>query len=149
MKPAPFKYVAASSLDHALSLKAEHGDEARFLAGGQSLIPAMNFRLARPAVLIDINGLAALAGIDRVADHEIRVGAVTRYRALERDGDFLKACPLIADALPHIAHPAIRNRGTIGGNLSHADPASELPAISVAMQARMHIKSASGEREVA
>jgi 6-hydroxypseudooxynicotine dehydrogenase subunit alpha len=149
MKPAPFKYVAASSLDHALSLKAEHGDEARFLAGGQSLIPAMNFRLARPAVLIDINGLAALAGIDRVADHEIRVGAVTRYRALERDGDFLKACPLIADALPHIAHPAIRNRGTIGGNLSHADPASELPAVALATQARMRVRSARGERELA
>src|SRR5262245_37454804 len=123
MKPAPFKYIAASSLEEALSLKAEHGDEARFLAGGQSLIPAMNFRLARPAILIDINGLAELAGVDRKAGdkagNEIRVGAVTRYRALERDGDFLKACPLFADALPHIAHPQIRNRGTVGGNLSH------------------------------
>jgi carbon-monoxide dehydrogenase medium subunit len=149
MKPAPFRYFAASSLDHALSLKAEHGDEARFLAGGQSLIPAMNFRLARPAVLIDINGLAELAGIDRIRDNEIRIGAVTRYRALERDGDFLKACPLFADALPQIAHPQIRNRGTIGGNLSHADPASELPAVALAMRARMRMKSARGEREVA
>jgi len=148
MKPAPFDYVLATSLDHALSLKAEHGDEARFLAGGQSLIPAMNFRLARPEVLIDINHVPELAGVDRSGD-EIRLGAMTRYRALERDGDFLKSCPLCADALPHIAHPQIRNRGTVGGNLSHADPASELPAVAVAMQARMRIKSARGERELA
>src|SRR5215467_6621619 len=112
MKPAPFKYIAASSLDHALALKAEHGDDARFLAGGQSLIPAMNFRLARPAVLIDINGLTDIAGVTGSPGSEIRIGAVTRYRALERAGDFLKVCPLFADALPHIAHPAIRNRGT-------------------------------------
>jgi CO/xanthine dehydrogenase FAD-binding subunit len=149
MKPAPFKYVVASSLDHALSLKAEYGDEARFLAGGQSLIPAMNFRLARPAVLIDINGLGELAGVSRSQGKGIRVGALTRYSALERNGDFLKTCPLFADALPHIAHPQIRNRGTIGGNLSHADPASELPAVATAMAARMRIKSAGNEREVA
>lgn len=148
MKPAPFKYVAASSLEHALSLKSEHGDEARFLAGGQSLIPTMNFRLARPSVLIDINGLTDLAGVGRSEPGDVRVGALTRYRDLERNSDFLKACPLFADALPHIAHPQIRNRGTIGGNLSHADPASELPALAVAMQARMRIKSSTGEREV-
>ena len=147
MKPAPFDYVLATSLDHALSLKAEHGDEARFLAGGQSLIPAMNFRLARPAMLIDINRVPELTGIAR-SDKDIRLGAMTRYRTLERDGDFLKTCPLFADALPHIAHPQIRNRGTVGGNLSHADPASELPAIAMAMHARMRIKSARGEREL-
>ncbi|MCA1457838.1 xanthine dehydrogenase family protein subunit M [Bradyrhizobium sp. BRP22] len=147
MKPAPFKYIAASSLDHALSLKAEHGDEARFLAGGQSLVPAMNFRLARPAVVIDINGLDDLAGIDH--GPTIRVGALTRYCALEQDNGFLRSCPLFADALPHIAHPQIRNRGTIGGNLSHADPASELPAVAVAMEARMRLKSAGGERQLA
>jgi CO/xanthine dehydrogenase FAD-binding subunit len=147
MKPAPFEYVLATSLDHALRLKAEHGDEARFLAGGQSLIPAMNFRLARPAVLIDINHVPELAGVDR-SGNEIRLGAMTRYRALERDVDFLKACQLFADALPHIAHPQIRNRGTVGGNLSHADPASELPAIAIAMGARMRIKSSRGEREL-
>jgi CO/xanthine dehydrogenase FAD-binding subunit len=148
MKPAPFKYVKASSLAQALSLKAEHGDDARFLAGGQSLIPAMNFRLARPSVLIDINGLSELAGCSGADGGQVRLGALTRYRALERDGDFLKACPLFADALPHIAHPQIRNRGTVGGNLSHADPASELPAVAVAMGARLHLQSASGEREV-
>jgi CO/xanthine dehydrogenase FAD-binding subunit len=149
MKPAPFKYVAASSLEQSLALKAQYGDDARFLAGGQSLIPAMNFRLARPEVLIDINGLAELAGVDTSQAGEIRIGALTRYRALERDEDFLKACPLFADALPHIAHPQIRNRGTIGGNLSHADPASELPAVATAMGARMRIRSLQGEREVA
>jgi CO/xanthine dehydrogenase FAD-binding subunit len=148
MKPAPFDYVLATSLDHALRLKAEHGDEARFLAGGQSLIPAMNFRLARPAMLIDINHVPQLAAVER-SDKDIRLGAMTRYRTLERDGDFLKTCPLFADALPHIAHPQIRNRGTVGGNLSHADPASELPAIAMAMDARMRIKSARGERELA
>jgi len=148
MKPAPFKYIAASSLDHALALKAEHGDDARFLAGGQSLIPAMNFRLARPAVLIDINGLSGLAGV-AVSDGRIRIGALTRYRTLERDEAFLNACPLFDDALPHIAHPQIRNRGTIGGNLSHADPASELPAVAVAMGARLQLKSSAGGRELA
>jgi CO/xanthine dehydrogenase FAD-binding subunit len=148
MKPAPFKYVKASSPAHALSLKAEHGDDARFLAGGQSLIPAMNFRLARPAVLIDINGLSDLAGCAEVEGGHVRLGALTRYRALERNGNFLKACPLFADALPHIAHPQIRNRGTIGGNLSHADPASELPAVAVTMGARLHLKSVAAEREV-
>jgi carbon-monoxide dehydrogenase medium subunit len=149
MKPAPFKYIAASSLDHALALKAEYGDEARFLAGGQSLIPAMNFRLARPSVLIDINGLTVLARVDRSGGEGIRVGALTRYRDLERDFGFLASCPLFADALPHIAHLQIRNRGTIGGNLSHADPASELPALAVAMEGRMRLKSSKGEREVA
>jgi CO/xanthine dehydrogenase FAD-binding subunit len=148
MKPAPFKYIAASSLDHALSLKAEYGDEARFLAGGQSLIPTMNFRLARPDVLIDINALNDLAGVHQSDGEPIRVGALTRYRDLERDSGFLSACPLFAEALPHIAHPQIRNRGTIGGNLSHADPASELPALAVAMEARMRLKSSAGERQV-
>ncbi|HTG08366.1 MAG TPA: FAD binding domain-containing protein, partial [Bradyrhizobium sp.] len=117
MKPAPFKYIVATSLEHALSLKAEHGDDAKFLAGGQSLIPTMNFRLARPAVLIDINEIRDLAGI-RPSAAAIRVGPLTRYRALQRDAAFARLFPLIGEALPHIAHPQIRNRGTIGGNLS-------------------------------
>ncbi|HMI14265.1 MAG TPA: FAD binding domain-containing protein [Bradyrhizobium sp.] len=126
MKPAPFKYIAATSLEHALSLKAEHGDDAKFLAGGQSLIPTMNFRLARPAVLIDINEIRDLAGI-RPSAAAVRVGPLTRYRALQRDAAFARLFPLISEALPHIAHPQIRNRGTIGGNLSHADPARNSP----------------------
>jgi CO/xanthine dehydrogenase FAD-binding subunit len=145
MKPAPFRYIAATSLEHALALKAEHGDDAKFLAGGQSLLPTMNFRLARPAILIDINGIEGLAGI-RPSDAATRVGPVTRYRTLQRDAAFARAFPLIAEALPHIAHPQIRNRGTIGGNLSHADPASELPAIAVALGARFHIQAARQER---
>jgi aerobic carbon-monoxide dehydrogenase medium subunit len=145
MKPAPFKYIAAASLEHALSLKEEHGDEAKFLAGGQSLIPAMNFRLARPAVVIDINEIEALAGI-RAQAGAVLVGSLTRYRALQRDEVFARQFPLIGEALPHIAHPQIRNRGTIGGNLSHADPASELPAIALALRARFHVRSAKRER---
>jgi CO/xanthine dehydrogenase FAD-binding subunit len=146
MKPAPFKYIAATSLEHALALKAEHGDDAKFLAGGQSLMPTMNFRLAQPAVLIDINGIDGVAGIRPGDGGGTRIGALTRYRTLERDAAFVGAFPLIAEALPHIAHPQIRNRGTIGGNLSHADPASELPAIALALQARFHVQTTTRER---
>jgi CO/xanthine dehydrogenase FAD-binding subunit len=145
MKPAPFRYIAATSLGHALALKAEHGDDAKFLAGGQSLIPAMNFRLAQPAILIDINGIDDLAGI-RPSGAATRVGPLTRYRALQRDAAFARAFPLIGEALPHIAHPQIRNRGTIGGNLSHADPASELPAIALALRARFRVQATKQER---
>ena len=148
MKPAPFKYIAATSLEHALSLKAEYGDDAKFLAGGQSLMPTMNFRLAQPAVLIDLNRIEGLGGIRSRDGGGTRVGALTRYRTLERDSSFGQAFPLIAEALPHIAHPQIRNRGTIGGNLSHADPASELPAIVVALGGRLHIQTAKHERWV-
>lgn len=146
MKPAPFKYIAARSLDHALALKAEHGDEARFLAGGQSLVPTLNFRLAQPTVLIDLNPLSELAGIARENGHALRIGALTRYRALERDPLVAEALPLVCEALPHIAHPQIRNRGTLGGNLAHADPASEMPAIVVALGGRLRARSATGER---
>jgi carbon-monoxide dehydrogenase medium subunit len=147
MKPAPFKYIAATSLEQALALKAEHGDDAKFLAGGQSLMPAMNFRLARPAIIIDINEIGDLTGI-RPSGAATRVGPLTRYRTLQRDVAFADAFPLIREALPHIAHPQIRNRGTIGGNLSHADPASELPAIAVALNARFRLQAANRERWV-
>jgi CO/xanthine dehydrogenase FAD-binding subunit len=146
MKPAPFKYIAATSLEQALSLKAEHGDDARFLAGGQSLIPMMNYRVARPAILIDINRIDGLGTVRPTDGGGARIGALTRYRTLERDSALAARFQLMADALPHIAHPQIRNRGTIGGNLSHADPASELPAIAVALAARLRIQAARGER---
>lgn len=149
MKPAPFKYIAAASLEQALALKAEYGDDAKFLAGGQSLMPAMNFRLARPAVLIDINPLGELAGIAPQENDGTSIGALTRYYALESDSSFRRNYPLFGEALPHIAHPQIRNRGTIGGNLSHADPASELPALAVALQATMKIRASTRERTVA
>src|SRR5258708_11477972 len=119
MKPAPFKYIAASSLEQALSLKAEYGDEAKFLAGGQSLMPAMNFRLAQPAILIDINRIEELAGIHRSDGEGSRIGALTRYYQLQRDTGLARDFPLLGEALPHVAHPQIRNRGTIGGNLAH------------------------------
>jgi CO/xanthine dehydrogenase FAD-binding subunit len=146
MKPAPFRYVAARTIDQALELKAEYGDEARFLAGGQSLVPTMNFRLTQPAVLIDINPLSALAGVRNGAADRVRIGALTRYRDLERDPATEQTLPLIHEALPHVAHPQIRNRGTIGGNLAHADPASEMPAIVLTMAGRLRAQSMKGER---
>jgi CO/xanthine dehydrogenase FAD-binding subunit len=149
MKPAPFKYVAARDLAQALALKADYGEEARFLAGGQSLVPTMNFRLTQPAVLIDINPLADCSGVRMADGGMVRIGALTRYRALERDPATARTLPLIAEALPHIAHPQIRNRGTIGGNLSHADPASELPAIVLALGGRLRVQSQKAERWIA
>jgi 6-hydroxypseudooxynicotine dehydrogenase subunit alpha len=146
MKPAPFRYVAARSLEQALALKAEYGDEARFLAGGQSLVPAMNFRLTQPAVLIDINPLTECAGVRRNGAGRLRIGALTRYRSLERDPATAADLPLIHEALPHIAHPQIRNRGTMGGNLAHADPASEMPAIVLTLGGRLRAQSVQGER---
>jgi aerobic carbon-monoxide dehydrogenase medium subunit len=149
MKPAPFRYVAARSLDQALRLKAEHGDEARFLAGGQSLVPTMNFRLTQPAMLIDINPLTDCAGVKKYGARSLRIGALTRYRSLERDAATARDLPLVHEALPHIAHPQIRNRGTIGGNLAHADPASEMPAIMLALAAKLRVQSVRGERWIA
>ncbi len=149
MKPAPFRYVAARTLEQALQLKAEYGDEAHFLAGGQSLVPAMNFRLTQPSVLIDINPLVKLAGVRTSAPDSVRVGALTRYGKLERDPGTARDLPLIHKALPHIAHPQIRNRGTIGGNLAHADPASEMPAIVLALAGRLRAQSVRSERWIA
>jgi len=146
MKPAPFKYVAARSAAEALALKATYGEEAAFLAGGQSLIPAMNFRLARPAVLIDINPLVALDGIRVQQRGTLRIGALTRHRTLERDPLVARHQPLLHEVLPHIAHLQIRNRGTLGGNLAHADPASELPAAMLALDAKLRAQSVGGER---
>ena len=146
MKPAPFRYLAPDSLAAALELKAQHGDDARFLAGGQSLIPAMNFRLAQPAVLIDLNPLRELDYIRAAGDGRLAIGALTRNRALERDAVVAAQQPLVHEAVPHVAHPQIRNRGTVGGNLAHADPASELPAVMLALGARLRARSARGER---
>ena len=150
MKPAPFKYIAAHTLDQALAAKVQYGEDARFLAGGQSLVPAMNFRLAQPDVLIDINPLAELAGIvEQAGEGRVRIGALTRYRTLERDAIIARDLPLVAEALPEIAHPQIRNRGTLGGNLAHADPASEMPAVVLALGGRLRARSGKGERWIA
>jgi carbon-monoxide dehydrogenase medium subunit len=146
MKPAPFKYLVAESLDQALAVKAEHGDEAKFLAGGQSLIPAMNFRLAAPALLIDINALTAMDYVREGGDGAVRIGALTRQRTMERDPLIARHQPLVREAASHVAHPQIRNRGTLCGNLAHADPASEQPAVLLALGARLRAQSASGDR---
>jgi carbon-monoxide dehydrogenase medium subunit len=148
VKPAPFDYFAPATVDEALALLAQHGDEAKPLAGGQSLIPAMNFRLARPRVLVDLNRIAALSYI-RSEKTGIAIGAMTRQRAVERSDVIAGAAPLLAEAMPSIAHPQIRNRGTVGGSIAHADPSAELPAVALALEARFRAKSATGERWIA
>jgi len=145
MKPAPFAYHRPATLDEALALLAEHGGEAKPLAGGQSLIPAMNFRLARPAVLVDLNRVAEL-GYVRAGRDGLDIGAMTRQRAVERSDAVRSAAPLLAEAMPFIAHPQIRNRGTVGGSLAHADPAAELPAVMLALEARFRARGPQGER---
>ena len=146
MKPAPFEWHAPGSVEAALALKARHGEEARFLAGGQSLVPAMNFRVAQPAVLIDLNRVPGLDGIAQGADGSLRIGAMARNAAVERDAGAARAHPILAEALHEVAHQQIRNRGTLGGNLSHADPASEMPAVMLALDAAFVLRGARGER---
>jgi len=147
MKPAPFDYFSPATVDEALALLVAHGGDAKPLAGGQSLIPAMNFRLARPAVLVDLNRISELAYV-RAESGGIAVGAMTRQRAVERSDVVARAAPLLAEAMPSIAHPQIRNRGTVGGSIAHADPSAELPAVMLALEARFRAKSASGERSI-
>ena len=149
MKPAPFEYQAPASLEAALDALARHGGDAKLLAGGQSLIPVMNFRLAEPALLIDINKLAELDFIRRDEEGHLRIGAMVRQRRLERDPLVAEMAPLLHEAVPFIAHPQIRNRGTFGGSLAHADPAAELPALAVALGARFRLQRAGGDRWVA
>ena len=149
MKPAPFAWHAPPKLDDALALKAAHGEEARFLAGGQSLVPAMNFRVAQPAVLVDLNRVVGLDAITAGADGSLRIGAMVRNARLEADAVARRTHPILAEALHEVAHPQIRNRGTIGGNLAHADPASEMPAVMIALDARFVLRSACGAREIA
>ena len=147
MKPASFEYYRPQSLDEALSLLAEHAGDAKPLAGGQSLIPAMNFRLAAPAVLVDLNALGELSYIVDGPDG-VRVGGMTRQRTVERSPAIAASAPLVTETMPFIAHPAIRNRGTIGGSLAHADPAAELPAVMLALNARFAVRSSAGSRTV-
>lgn len=145
MKPSPFTYHAPETLEAALALKAEHGDDAKFLAGGQSLIPAMNFRATQPERLIDVNGLRELDFV-KTEGAELRLGALTRVRRLEREPLVKQWSPLLAETVPHIAHPQIRNRGTVGGSLAHADPAAELPVLLLALNGRVRAQSVSGSR---
>lgn len=146
MKPAPLDYLAPTTLAEVLALKAQHGEEAKFLAGGQSLIPALNFRMALASILVDVNGLTDLAYLQSTPEGGLRIGALTRQRQLERDTLVRQHAPLLHEAVPFIAHPQIRNRGTVGGSLAHADPAAELPVIMLALNARFRAQSAQGER---
>jgi carbon-monoxide dehydrogenase medium subunit len=149
LKPPPFTYHCPDTLEEALALLAEHGDEAKVLAGGQSLVPLLAFRLARPAVLVDINRIQGLSDVT-TTDGVLAVGAMVREQAAERSAAIRDQVPLLAEALPLIGHPAIRTRGTIGGSISHADPAAELPAVALATDAQLVARSAArGERTIA
>jgi carbon-monoxide dehydrogenase medium subunit len=147
MKPAPFEYYVPDSMEQALDLLREHGDTAKLLAGGQSLVPTMNFRVAQPGVLIDLNRVGELRYI-RSDDTALHIGAMTRERELEFDPVIARKAPLLTEAMPHVAHPQIRNRGTLGGSLANADPAAELPVIMLALGARLKVHKADGERWV-
>lgn len=147
MKPAPFEYVRPGSLPEALDALARHAPAGKILAGGQSLVPMMNLRLVKPAVLIDINRVPGLAEI-KVEGGELVVGALARHAALLASELVKKHCPLMAQAYPWVAHGPIRNRGTLGGNISHADPASEMPAVLAACDAKIGVRSAKKSRAI-
>ena len=147
MKPSSFEYHAPATVDEALVLLDEHGDDARVLAGGQSLVPLMAMRLSRTEHLIDLNRIDELAAIASANGH-LTIGAMTRQATIEHSETVADAVPLLARATPHIGHFQIRNRGTIGGSLAHADPASEYPAVALALDAELEIQSRSSERRV-
>jgi carbon-monoxide dehydrogenase medium subunit len=146
MKPPPFEYVVADSVEGAVAALGQ--DDAKVLAGGQSLVPMLNFRLLRPAILVDINRVPGLAHIEDAGD-TIRVGALTRHHQLETSPVIAGAFPVLSAAMAHVAHLAIRNRGTIGGSLSHADPAAELPMMALLLDATLTVASPAGTRSVA
>jgi carbon-monoxide dehydrogenase medium subunit len=147
MKPPPFAYFRPARLDEALELLAAHGDGAKVLAGGQSLVPLLRLRLSYPESLVDIGRLSELEGITAAQDAAV-VGALTRQSAAELHPLVRERIPLLAEALPLIGHAAIRNQGTLGGSLAHADPAAELPAVMVALDAELRVRSAAGERTI-
>ena len=147
LKPPPFKYVAARDLDHALEVLARAGGDAKILAGGQSLMPMMNFRLITPAILLDIN---RIAGMDRIAQQPDRLtlGALVRHRTTATNPVILARFPILAHATTHVAHDTVRNRGTFVGSLCHADPAAEMPMIALLLNAEITIASARGVRRL-
>ena len=148
MKPARFDYVAPTTVDAAIeALRAAKG-EGKILAGGQSLLPLLNFRMARPAVLVDLNGIKELSFIELRGDR-LAIGALTRHREIEQSPLIASKLPVMAAAMRHVAHLAIRNRGTIGGSLSHADPAAELPMLSLFYSAELHVQGPEGRRTIA
>ncbi len=147
MKPPPFDYHAPASLEEAVALRAADPDAA-LLAGGQSLVPMLNLRLARPSALIDLRRVGGLSYV-RVGDGGVAVGAMTRQRELERSGDAFAACPLLREVLQLVGHPPIRNRGTVGGSIAHADPAAELPAALCALGGAVTVLGPQGARKIA
>ena len=148
MKPAKFAYYDPTTLDEALGLMAQFGDQARPLAGGQSLVPLMNFRLAQPHNLIDLNGVEGLDQI-KLDDQTLSLGAMVRQRDVERSPAIAERLPILREAMEQVAHPAIRNRGTVGGSLVHADPSAELPLLAIALDSTFHLRSALASRSVA
>lgn len=147
MKPPPFEFFDPTTIGEAVSLLKQHGGEAKVIAGGQSLAPLLNMRMARPGVLVDINRVAELDYI-REVDGALTIGAIARHRTVERSATVQKRQPLLHAAVRYIAHPQIRNRGTIGGSIAHADPAAELPAVCVALGAELRVTGPGGERAV-
>jgi len=149
VKPAPFRYARAGSLAEAIALLATAPGDSKVLAGGQSLVPMMNMRLVRPAVVVDVNGLREITGITATAEGGLRIGALTRHAELAASPVVIERAPLLAEAARHVGHAAIRNQGTLGGSLAHADPAAELPAALLALDARVRMTGPRGAREVA
>jgi CO/xanthine dehydrogenase FAD-binding subunit len=147
MKPPPFEYTAPDTVDEVLALLEEHGDEAKVIAGGQSLVPMLAMRLARPAHLVDVNGVSSLAGIHDRGDG-LAIGATTRDRDAERSALVAERVPVLVEALPFVGHVSIRNRGTVGGSLAHADASAELPAVAVVTEAEMVVRTRRQERVV-
>jgi CO/xanthine dehydrogenase FAD-binding subunit len=148
VKPPAFRYTRPASIEEALALMASYGADAKLIAGGQSLMPMLNLRLAEPAVLVDINRLSALAGIQREGDR-LRIGAMTRHRQIEMSPEVATLEPMLTRAAREIGHLAIRNRGSIGGSIAHADPSAEWPLLAIALDAQLDLRSAAGLRRVA
>jgi aerobic carbon-monoxide dehydrogenase medium subunit len=147
MKASAFSYARASSVVDALEMLARHGDQAKVLSGGQSLMPALNLRLSAPELLVDIGAIDELRGVS-VANGVLRIGALTRHVDVLKSAEIARHAPLLTEAIAHVAHPAIRNKGTFGGSLAHADPASELPACVLALDAAILVRSKDGERRI-
>ena len=147
MKPPPFDYARADDVDEAVSILARHDGEAKLLAGGQSLVPMLNFRLVRPSLLVDVNRVPGLSGIEE-GDRALGIGALTRHRQIEVSEVVQERFPVLRAAVRHVAHLAIRNRGTLGGSLAHADPAAELPMMAVLLNAKIEVRGPAGPRRL-